>query len=565
MELVRPFSEAGHDSAAIDAVVSFGEPIAFGPGDGPQGSRRPLLRRGARAWSTKSAGTGRRHRTAIGRPYSHRRQKALKQPRGDPRRGGAARPCAFHDSKDPGPEASLHQDLWLPDERLRFRKDDGRAGAVRLCRRPRRRNPPTSSSSTPAISARRRPRRSIPSSAACAGSRRPAPLPAAQVMIGVAGCVAQAEGERDHAPRAGGRPRRRAAILSPPAGAPRRGRGRRARGRDRIRRRRQVRRPRPAPAAAACRAASPPSSPCRRAATSSAPSASFPIRAAPRSRGRSRRSSPKRPGSPPSGVREITLLGQNVNAWHGEGPDGRGLGPRPRFSSGLPKSPARPAALHHQPSARHGRRADRGAPRPRALMPYLHLPVQSGSDRVLAAMNRRHSRADYLRLIDRVRAARPDIALSGDFIVGFPGESEADFADTLSHRRRGRLRLRLLVQVQPAPGHAGGDARRPGAGAGQGRAPARGCRRRSTPASSAFNRSRVGTVGRGPVRAAAGAIAGQIVGRSPWLSPVQVDGRAGADRHDQPVRIDAARREQPVRIARSASAGGRCRPAEAAA
>ncbi len=66
-----------------------------------------------------------------------------------------------------------------------------------------------------------------------------------------------------------------------------------------------------------------------------------------------------------------------------------------------------------------------------ALMPYLHLPVQSGSDRVLAAMNRRHSRADYLRTVDRIRAARPGMALAGDFIVGFPGETEADFVDTL--------------------------------------------------------------------------------------------------------------------------------------
>ncbi len=69
------------------------------------------------------------------------------------------------------------------------------------------------------------------------------------------------------------------------------------------------------------------------------------------------------------------------------------------------------------------------------LMPYLHLPVQSGSDRILKAMNRRHTRADYLRVIERIKAARPDMALSGDFIVGFPGETDADFDETMQHRR----------------------------------------------------------------------------------------------------------------------------------
>ena len=100
-----------------------------------------------------------------------------------------------------------------------------------------------------------------------------------------------------------------------------------------------------------------------------------------------------------------------------------------------------------------------------SLMPYLHLPVQSGSDRILAAMNRRHTRADYLDTIARVRTARPDMAFSSDFIVGFPGESEDDFRATLSLDRRGRLRRRLLVQIFAAArhsgcGHAGSDRRR---------------------------------------------------------------------------------------------------------
>ena len=91
------------------------------------------------------------------------------------------------------------------------------------------------------------------------------------------------------------------------------------------------------------------------------------------------------------------------------------------------------------------------------LMPYLHLPVQSGSDRILRAMNRSHTVDSYLRIIERVRAARPDIAISGDFIVGFPGESDADFEATLQHRRRGRLRSAYSFKYSPAPGHAGRD------------------------------------------------------------------------------------------------------------
>ena len=86
------------------------------------------------------------------------------------------------------------------------------------------------------------------------------------------------------------------------------------------------------------------------------------------------------------------------------------------------------------------------------LMPYLHLPVQSGSDRILKAMNRSHTADSYLRIIERVRAARPDIAISGDFIVGFPGETEADFEATLTHRRRGRLRSAYSFKYRARPG-----------------------------------------------------------------------------------------------------------------
>ncbi|MDP2080703.1 MAG: tRNA (N6-isopentenyl adenosine(37)-C2)-methylthiotransferase MiaB [Pseudotabrizicola sp.] len=135
------------------------------------------------------------------------------------------------------------------------------------------------------------------------------------------------------------------------------------------------------------------------------------------------------------GVREVTLLGQNVNGYHGLGEGGswtlgrliRALGAvegleRIRYMTSHPND------MDDDLIAAHG-----DVPQ---LMPYLHLPVQSGSDRILKAMNRKHTRDDYFRVIDRIRAVRPDILFSSDFIVGFPGESDADFADTLDLVRR---------------------------------------------------------------------------------------------------------------------------------
>jgi len=131
------------------------------------------------------------------------------------------------------------------------------------------------------------------------------------------------------------------------------------------------------------------------------------------------------------GVREITLLGQNVNAYHGAGEDGdwglarliRALAKvegleRIRFTTSHPND------MEDDLIAAHG-----DEPK---LMPYLHLPVQSGSDRILKAMNRKHTAESYIRLIERLRAARPDLLLSGDFIVGFPSETDQDFEDTLA-------------------------------------------------------------------------------------------------------------------------------------
>ena len=132
-----------------------------------------------------------------------------------------------------------------------------------------------------------------------------------------------------------------------------------------------------------------------------------------------------------AGVREITVIGQNVNAYHGEGPDGRTWGlarllhalaeidgvERLRYTTSHPRD------MDDDLIAAH-----RDLP---CLMPYLHLPVQAGSDRILAAMNRKHTADAYRRIVARVRAARPDIALSSDFIVGFPGETDADFEETM--------------------------------------------------------------------------------------------------------------------------------------
>ena len=133
-----------------------------------------------------------------------------------------------------------------------------------------------------------------------------------------------------------------------------------------------------------------------------------------------------------AGAKEITLLGQNVNAWTGEDDKGRvqglaGLIRALASIDGLARiryTTSHPADMDDAMIAAHGE-VDK-------LMPYLHLPVQSGNDRVLNAMNRSHTADSYLRLLERFRAARPDIALSGDFIVGFPGETEAEFADTLA-------------------------------------------------------------------------------------------------------------------------------------
>ncbi|NMG40418.1 tRNA (N6-isopentenyl adenosine(37)-C2)-methylthiotransferase MiaB [Chelativorans sp. ZYF759] len=226
-----------------------------------------------------------------------------------------------------------------------------------------------------------------------------------------------------------------------------------------------------------------------------------------------------------AGVREITLLGQNVNAWHGAGPDGSewGLGQllfrlaeipgiaRLRYTTSHPRDMDDALIAAHR---------DLGT-----LMPYLHLPVQSGSDRILKAMNRRHTAADYLRLIDRIRAARPDIAMSGDFIVGFPGETDADFEDTMRLIKEVTYAQAFSFKYSPRPGTPGADLEFQVSEAVKDerlqKLQALLSRQQSAFAASLVGRDMELLLEK------PGRMPGQRVGRSPWLQPVIVDETAG--------------------------------------
>ena len=161
-----------------------------------------------------------------------------------------------------------------------------------------------------------------------------------------------------------------------------------------------------------------------------------------------------------SGARELVLLGQNVNAYHGEGPDGRiwGLARLLRRLAELPGlerlryTTSHPVDMDADLVRAHGELPQ--------LMPFLHLPVQSGSDAVLAAMNRNYSADDFRRVVDDLRAARPDIALSSDFIVGFPGETDADFAATMALVREIGFAQAFSFKYSPRPGTPASGLRR---------------------------------------------------------------------------------------------------------
>ena len=234
------------------------------------------------------------------------------------------------------------------------------------------------------------------------------------------------------------------------------------------------------------------------------------------------------------GVREVTLLGQNVNAYAGEG-GLAGLARRLAAIPGLDRiryTTSHPRDMDEALIAAHAE-VD-------ALMPYLHLPVQSGSDRILKAMNRAHTAESYLRLIERIRAARPDMAISGDFIVGFPGERESDFEATLN----------LVREVGYATAFTFKYSRRPGTPAaampGQVDEATKDERLARLNAAldeqaRAFNASQVGKVlpvlferpGRHP---------GQLIGRSPYLQAVHALAPDRLIGQIVPVRIESAAR-----------------------
>jgi tRNA-2-methylthio-N6-dimethylallyladenosine synthase len=220
------------------------------------------------------------------------------------------------------------------------------------------------------------------------------------------------------------------------------------------------------------------------------------------------------------GVREITLLGQNVNGWHGD--EGWGLGRLIRELAGVEGVERIRYTTSHPRDMDDGLiEAHRDVP---ALMPFLHLPVQSGSDRILGAMNRGHDRESYLRLVDRLKTARPDLALSSDFIVGFPGESDADFQDTMDLVRRVGFVQTYSFKYSARPGTPA--ALMPN----QVPEPVKDERLAQVQAllleqTTAFNHDCVGREMR-VLLDRPGRHAGQLLGRSPYMQPVHVKAAA---------------------------------------
>ena len=260
-----------------------------------------------------------------------------------------------------------------------------------------------------------------------------------------------------------------------------------------------------------------------------------------------------------AGAREITLLGQNVNAYHGEGPGGAwGLGRLIRRLAGIDRlARIRYTTSHPLDMDDDLIRAHAEAP---VLMPSLHLPVQSGSDRMLAAMNRRYRADDYRRVVDQLRAARPDLALSSDFIVGFPGESNADFAATLA----------LVEEIGFAQAYSFKYSRRPGtpaaALAGQVPEDVKAARLDDLRAilntqQLAFNRASVGRV-LSVLFERAGRYPGQLVGRSPYMQAVHATAPRSAEGKIIDVRISELHANS---LAGVMAASGPQRPPAAAA
>ena len=221
------------------------------------------------------------------------------------------------------------------------------------------------------------------------------------------------------------------------------------------------------------------------------------------------------------GAKEITLLGQNVNAWAGEDEAGRRQG-----LDGLIRAlDAIPGLARIRYTTSHPNDMTDGLIRAHAevecLMPYLHLPVQSGSDRVLKAMNRSHTSESYLRILDRVRGARPDIAISGDFIVGFPGETDEDFDSTLEIVRAVNYAQAYSFKYSPRPGTPAAQME---SQVSRGVMDERLQRLQAllNKQQLAFNRASVGRR-TAVLLERAGKKPGQRVGKSPWLQSVHVE------------------------------------------
>ncbi|WP_397580417.1 tRNA (N6-isopentenyl adenosine(37)-C2)-methylthiotransferase MiaB [Sphingorhabdus sp.] len=221
-----------------------------------------------------------------------------------------------------------------------------------------------------------------------------------------------------------------------------------------------------------------------------------------------------------AGAREITLLGQNVNAWDGEDDKGKlqGLDGLIRALDKIPELRRIRYMTSHPNDMTEGLIAAHGDVE--KLMPFLHLPVQSGSNRILKAMNRSHSRDSYMRILDRVRTVRPDIAFSGDFIVGFPGESDADFEDTLSLVREVGHAQAYSFKYSPRPGTPAADM--------SDQIPMeimderlQRLQAQIVADQTAFNDRTVGRT-TDVLLERPGKFAGQLIGKSPWLQSVHV-------------------------------------------
>ncbi len=222
------------------------------------------------------------------------------------------------------------------------------------------------------------------------------------------------------------------------------------------------------------------------------------------------------------GVREITLLGQNVNAYHGEANGGKTWG-LPRLIRELAEIDGleriRFITSHPRDMDDDLIQAHRDIPQ---LMPYLHLPIQSGSDKILKSMNRKHTADDYRRMVDKLRNVRPDIAMTSDFIVGFPDETDADFADT----------IKLINDINYAAAFSFKYSPRPGTPAAliEEQIPEeimverlKGLQQLLEAQQSAFNNAQIGNE-LSVLFEKSGRQDGQIVGRSPYLQPVHVNG-----------------------------------------